>query len=145
MSKLGPFSISSYLDTASECTSFSAMLGLVLLHLAVESRSPEIRRTVIKVLEVATAQMPELVNKLVTSSLTIYFSRAKSSSLGIVDEGAEDSSHVVRRLPAFALASAAFDESCDQVIRESCLVNLSVLAHHPLLGASGLDWCADQI
>lgn len=112
------------------------MIGIIFLHLAVESRSPHIRRQVIGTLEASTFKLPVLVNRAVTAALTVYLSHPMVSSSKVLNgnqEEAESSVYKEGRLPLFVLASVAFDPECTSIVREDSLVNLVVIAHHPLL------------
>ncbi|GBE83943.1 eIF-2-alpha kinase activator GCN1 [Sparassis crispa] len=111
-----------------------AMMGMIFLHLAIESHTPQIRRLVLTSLETLTANNPEVVNCVITAALTVYLSRPSTHKFPN-DAGDEPNSPVNRegRLPAVLLASCGFADRCDQTIRQNSLVNLVVLAHHPLL------------
>ncbi|KAI0944136.1 hypothetical protein AcV7_002042 [Taiwanofungus camphoratus] len=120
------------------------MIGMTFLHLAVDGHSSQVRRSAISSLEAVTAAEPELVNLVVVSALAAYLTKENRPSLRPMSGASEEPESFVNkesRLPAFALASAAFRDDCDQAIRESSMVNLIVLVHHvALCGDSRQTW-----
>ncbi|CAL1711997.1 unnamed protein product [Somion occarium] len=113
-----------------------SMLGFVFLHLAVESASPELRRSANASLAKLAPREPEILIKTVSNALTSYLTRSKQPTKGHVsDEEHEASISKSSRLVAFLLACASFGEKVEKCIRERVLIDLLVLAHHPLLCA----------
>ncbi|KAH9944598.1 armadillo-type protein [Amylocystis lapponica] len=116
-----------------------AMIGSVLLHLAVESQSAITRRQVISSVQAFAAKLPALVNRAVTGALTAYLSHPRASSSEMPNGHLYESEprfHKGSRLAAFVIASASFDPSYSSVVREDSVVNLVVVAHHSLLCAN---------
>ena len=109
------------------------MLGLSLLHLAVEGRTPEFRRIVVTVLSEFTPEHPELLNEVVSSALDAYLRRDKLTPK--VNQVGEDTSLSVKnqesKLSSLLLTCAAFGDSIDRALRESSLIRLIILGHHP--------------
>ncbi len=118
------------------------MLGLVFLHLAVESSSADIRRSAVGSLASLSLKQPELVNNMVGAALELYLSKEKASSKKSAN-GEEVEPKVTNtdgRLCAFLLACGSFAEDVEREKREILLVKLVILAHHPIIGEiSGLD------
>ncbi|CCM02945.1 uncharacterized protein FIBRA_05060 [Fibroporia radiculosa] len=113
-----------------------AMMGLIFLHLAVESQYPQVRRSTISALESLTRSQPELTPTVVLSALSLYWSREGAVTSKVANGSLEEGETGVSkggRLSALLLTSAAFAEDCDDSLRKTSLVNSVVLAHHPLL------------
>ncbi|KAF7968614.1 hypothetical protein HWV62_30003 [Athelia sp. TMB] len=104
-------------------------LGLCLLHLAVDGASPEVRRAVVKALEVHAAGEPQLVNHLVREALEAWLLREKGKAVpGSEDEDAQF--HKQGRLIAFMSSAAAIGEDVDLLVRENLMAKFVVLGHH---------------
>ncbi|PSR76114.1 hypothetical protein PHLCEN_2v8664 [Hermanssonia centrifuga] len=121
-----------------------AMLGLVFLHLAVESSSADIRRSAVGSLASLSLKQPELVNNMVGAALELYLSKEKASSKKSAN-GEEVEPKVTNtegRLCAFLLACGSFAEDVEREKREILLVKLVILAHHPIIAGTGsrLPW-----
>jgi len=112
----------------------SVQIGLAFLHLAVDSQSPQVRRAVIRAFEDDVAKQPQLINRIVSESLTVSLTQdklAKTSS--ILSEEREVSAHRQARLSAFLSSAAALGEDVDLVIRENLMAEFIVLGHHPAI------------
>lgn len=115
----------------------SAMIGMVFLHLVINSPLPQTRRETIKTLEESVAQLPEVASVAIVSALSAYVSKEKASSAKVQNGSSEENEPKVNRegrLSAFLLAAQAFSEECDSATRKTALVRCVVLAHHPALG-----------
>jgi len=114
----------------------SVQIGLAFLHLAVTSQIPQVRRAVIKALEVGVANQPQIVNRIVRESLAGSLVRDKlstSKTLVTLGEQPEVSLRGQARLSAFLFSVAAIGEDVDRSIRENLMTELIVLGHHPAI------------
>ncbi|KAI0827665.1 ARM repeat-containing protein [Trametes gibbosa] len=114
------------------------LVGSILLHLAVESASPQIRRSTITTIEVLTSIHPELVSISVLSAISAHLSKAApapSKTTSTNGEEVENLANQEGRLPALILACAAFGEDCPKDLKEHLLLDFVLIAHHP--GPSG--------
>jgi hypothetical protein len=114
----------------------SVQIGLAFLHLAVDSKSPQVRRAVIKAIEDAMLKQPQLVNRIIRESLAESLMRDKPSTpnaSGSLGEEHEVSAHRRVRLSAFLSSAAAISEDIDLSVRESLMTELIVLGHHPAI------------
>ena len=108
------------------------------MHLAIDSKFPEIRRSVNKFLVQATARTPQLANRLIGDALTSFLSRGHPFSKA-VSTPAED--QVQRwskqsRLSTLLLSVVSFGDDVDLTLREKAVVEHIILAHHCLLCSS---------
>jgi len=113
----------------------STQIGLVLLHLAVDSLSPETRRNVNSALEASAARMPQLTSRVVRDALAIFLSHGKpslSKGASVLAEEQDTSWNKHARLSAFLLSTVSFSADLDLAVREDILVDLVILAHHHL-------------
>ncbi len=108
----------------------STLLGSIFLHLAIESSSPQVRRSTINTLERLAATLPEHVNLAALAAASAFLSREKPKLSAAGDEQ-ESTSTKEGRLPAFILACAAFGDDCPQDIKERLLWDWAIVAHHP--------------
>jgi hypothetical protein len=114
----------------------SVQIGLAFLHLAVTSQIPQVRRAVIKALEVGVANQPQIVNRIVRESLAGSLVRDKLSTSKTpvtLGEQPEVSLRRQARLLAFLFSAAAIGEDVDRSIRENLMTELIVLGHHPAI------------
>ncbi|KAL4249154.1 TOG domain-containing protein [Abortiporus biennis] len=112
------------------------LLGSSLLHLAVESHRPEIRRSVNESLAAQTSKHPDLIYSLVSTSLVSYLTKEKPSHKSLASgEESESVKHknVESRLASFLLVCGAFGEDVEDAIKSKIVVDLVVLGHHPAL------------
>jgi hypothetical protein len=115
----------------------SAQLGAVLLHLAIQSTSPQIRRDVLAGVEAAALRSPRITHRVVRDALVSFLSRdqlfeaAKAVTASREEQGPGWNKH--ERLFSLLLHSLSFEESVDVSEREELLVELIVLAHHRLV------------
>jgi len=117
----------------------SAQLGLAFLHVAVDGRSPEVRRAVIKALEAEAAKQPQLVNRIVKESLTELLTSDKPKTT--VNLGQETPAYKQVRLSAFLSSTTAIADDVDLSTRENFLTELIVLGHHPIISMSSSRFC----
>ena len=98
------------------------MLGSIFLHLAIESSSPQIRRSTYSTIERLATTLPEHVNASVLAACAAYLSREKTvTKANGAGEEQDSSANKEARLPAFMLASAAFREDCPVDIKQRML------------------------
>jgi Generalcontrol nonderepressible 1 (Gcn1) N-terminal len=108
------------------------------VHLAIESKFPEIRRSVNKSLVQATARAPQLANRLIGDALTSSLSRGHPSSKAAiipVDDQVQPWNKQ-SRLSTLLLSVVSFADDVDLSLREKAVVEHIVLAHHCLLCSS---------
>ncbi|OBZ65072.1 Translational activator GCN1 [Grifola frondosa] len=129
-----------YKDELMQSEQSRAMMGMIFLHLAVESSSSHIRRSVIASLELLTTQLPELVTDSVTAAMTTYLSKERSKAANGAGDDSEPSINKESRLSAVVLACAAFADDCSHETREKLLIKFIVLAHHSAAGGSRQTW-----
>ena len=114
----------------------SVQIGLAFLHLAVDSKSPQVRRAVIKAIEGVMLKQSQLVNRIIRESLSEALMRDKPSTpnaSGSPGEDHEVSTHRQVRLSAFLSSAAAINEDIDLSVREGLMTELVVLGHHPAI------------
>lgn len=104
------------------------MFGSIFLHLAVESSSPDLRRSVNVALAQLASEEPEALIRSASAAISSFLTKSKQQSN-------EEQVITTRssRLVAFLLACASFGENTDKKFREQILIDLIVLAHHPIL------------
>ena len=107
--------------------SYSALFGSIFLHLAVESSSPDLRRAVNASLTQLASQEPEALVRSASGAISALLTKVKQAG--------EEQAIAAKsgRLVAFILACASFGDSGEAEFRQRTLVDLLVLAHHPLL------------
>jgi hypothetical protein len=108
-------------------------IGLVFLHLAVDSQSPQVRRSVIMALEDQAANQPQLMNRIVRESLArslIQDTPSTSRTTTSTGEVLEVRTHRQAWLSAFFSTAAATGRHIDLTIREKLVAELIVLGHH---------------
>lgn len=111
-------------------------IGMVLLHLAVDSPSSQIRRSTIAALESSSSIQPQLVSRVVRESLTASLSREKPSSAKaavISEDENEKPTHKQTRLAAFLTSVGSIGDDVDLTIRENLMAELVILGHHPII------------
>jgi hypothetical protein len=110
------------------------------VHLAIDSKFPEIRRSVNKSLVQATGRAPQLANRLIGDALTSFLSRGHPSSKAAsspVDDQVQPWNKQ-SRLSTLLLSVVSFGDDVDLSLREKAVVEHIVLAHHSLLCSSFL-------
>ena len=110
------------------------------MHLAIDSKFPEIRRSVNKSLVQATVQAPQLANRLIGDALTSFLSRGHPSSkaAGTPVDNQVQPWNKQSRLSTLLLSVVSFGYDVDLSLREKTIVEHIVLAHHCLLCSSFL-------
>ncbi|KAI0764358.1 ARM repeat-containing protein [Trametes elegans] len=114
------------------------MVGLIFLHLAIESSSPQVRRSTMTTLERLTGTQPELTSLAVLAAVTSYFSKnqhVSSKPAATNGDVPETRASKESRLSALILTSGAFGEDCPQDVKERLVSDFVLVAHHP--GTSG--------
>ncbi|PFH47401.1 hypothetical protein AMATHDRAFT_152123 [Amanita thiersii Skay4041] len=109
-------------------------LGLALVHLAVDSNSPDTRRTVHTAVAGSTEKLPKLTNDIVREALRIYLSRAATSlktSASTSEEQADIPVNKQGRFSALLLSAVSFRSDLELDVKEEVLVNYIDLGHHP--------------
>ena len=105
------------------------------MHLAIDSKFPEIRRSVNKSLVQATVRAPQLANRLIGDALASFLSRGHPS-LKAASTPADDQVqpwNKQSRLSTLLLSVVSFGDDVDLSLREKAVVEHIVLAHHCLL------------
>ena len=108
------------------------------MHLAIDSKFPEIRRSVNKSLVQASARAPQLTNRVIGDALTSFLSRARPSSK-VASTSVDDQVqpwNKQSRLSTLLLSVVSFGDEVDLSLREDAVVKHIVLAHHCLLCSS---------
>ncbi|KAI0077211.1 ARM repeat-containing protein [Panus rudis PR-1116 ss-1] len=119
----------------------STMLGSILLHLTIESTSSVLRRSVLQSITELAASVPSLILNAIASALSSYLTRGGKTATKPGEEESELSDRKANRLISLLLASATVGEKVELSARESLLVDVVVLAHHPVLSPkSRLTW-----
>ncbi|KAF9234000.1 armadillo-type protein [Melanogaster broomeanus] len=122
-------------------------LGSVFVHLSVHSQSSDVRRKAIQTLEITVSRSPQLLNVLLRDALMFSLTRSAVPSKPPVSavtatspSGEEQEKPVVdnrRRFAALLLCCASIGEEAGNgvggALRDSLLVDLVVLAHHPMI------------
>ncbi|GJE94641.1 ARM repeat-containing protein [Phanerochaete sordida] len=121
----------------------SAMVGNIFLHLAVDSSSVDIRRLAITSMNAQAPKYPEVVSRIVSTSLKAYL--VKESASAKVSNGEDAETKAVSkegRLCAFLISCAAIGQDIDQSVRESLVLDLLVVSYHPAIAGQGarLPW-----
>jgi hypothetical protein len=113
----------------------SVQIGLTFLHLAVDSQSSQVRRAVIKELKANAGKQPQVVNSILSESLTRSLIQDKPATSKTSNLGEEHgvSAHRQARLLTFLSSTAAIGEDIDLTIRENLMAELIVLGHHPAI------------
>lgn len=112
------------------------MVGNIFLHLAVDSSSVDIRRLAITSMNAQAPKYPEVVSRIVSTSLKAYL--VKESASAKVSNGEDAETKAVSkegRLCAFLISCAAIGQDIDQSVRESLVLDLLVVSYHPAIGA----------
>ncbi|KAJ7600549.1 armadillo-type protein [Mycena floridula] len=116
-------------------------LGLILVYLAVNGATPEVRRSVYSVVESHTRHNPGTANKVIREAVTSFLTHPIQSKTS--EEETRWNKHP--RLSALLLSSVSFDEGTSDSIREEVVVSLSILAHHENICANSrqlwIDLC----
>ena len=110
------------------------MIGMIFLHLAINSQHQLVRRWTLATLEASAALFPETVNRAAIHALSSFLSNDKWSLPASGAEEASASSRLGDRLALLCVASFPCRGSCEEQARKSNLVNFVVLAHHPVVG-----------
>ncbi|KAH9485783.1 eIF-2-alpha kinase activator gcn1 [Psilocybe cubensis] len=122
----------------------STQLGLVYIHLGVESRHPEVRKLVNSSLVNATARAPQLTDRIIREALSSFIIRASVShktASGSISEESSQPWNKNSRLSTLLLSIVTFGEEVGATLRENVVVELIILAHHNLICASdGQTW-----
>ncbi|KAG6815998.1 hypothetical protein H0H93_008704 [Arthromyces matolae] len=110
--------------------------GLALIHLSLESSTPEVRREVISVVERCAKQVPGLTNRVVREGLTTFFARGSPSSTSTATSAEEASAapwNKHSRLSGLLLAAASFAEGTEQKVKDDVIVKAVLVGHHHLI------------
>ena len=107
--------------------------GLVLIHLALDSKSAGVRQNVNAVIAAATINNPILTNQIIREALATFLARGlrtqQSTSAG--DISVPWNKHA--KLSGLVLSAVSFAEETETFIREKSVVELIVLVHHRLI------------
>lgn len=112
-----------------------SQFGLILIHLALDGHSPEIRREAYKILDSLTLRAPKLTNRVIRDSLNAFITRRaqslKSSTLSPEEQTAPWNKHL--RLSMVLLHTVSFADDVSSALREEMVINLLILGHHELI------------
>lgn len=114
----------------------SSQLGLVYVHLGVESQHPEVRKLVNGSLVEATARAPQLTDRVIREALTTFLTRGPTSQKATAGSLAEEHSQPWNknsRLSTLLLSTVTFGEEVGSTLRENTIVELIILSHHNLI------------
>ncbi|KAG2015263.1 translational activator GCN1 [Coprinopsis cinerea AmutBmut pab1-1] len=127
--------------------------GLVFVHLAVESKSPENRKLVNEYIVGLATAYPQLTNTVIREAVTSFVSATSSSSTSSPsppstvppktepEEAGLQGWNKHGRLSGLLLSCSAFDESVSGLEKEGLVAEWVVVAHHPLIcGPSRQTW-----
>ncbi|KAH7929550.1 ARM repeat-containing protein [Leucogyrophana mollusca] len=123
-----------------------SQLGSIFLHLTVHTQSSEVRRRALKTVQDAVTRQPQLVNWALRESLTVSLTREKPAPTKTTTSSEDLDKPVIdkqRRYAALLLSCvlSGDSENEDLATGEKLLVDLVVLAHHPVIsGPSRLLW-----
>jgi Generalcontrol nonderepressible 1 (Gcn1) N-terminal len=118
-----------------ESSSCRTQVGLVLLHLSLESTSLHLRRTVVAAIEKYAIRSPQLINLIIREALTSFLSREPAPSVKAasgLEEEQQTSSSNQGRLAQLLLHCVAFNDALEISEKEDILVELIILSHHQL-------------
>ncbi|KAF8959922.1 armadillo-type protein [Flammula alnicola] len=137
-------SLQYFANDLSKNETLRSQLGLVYVHLALDSRSPEIRRLVNASLVEATARAPQLTDRVIREALSTFLARGPPTHKPAPSASADEpipSWNKHGRLSALLLSSVSFSEDVGPTLRENTVVELVVLAHHHLIcGSERQTW-----
>lgn len=106
--------------------------GLVLINLALDSRSTEVRRNLNGVIAAATILKPMLTNQIIREALASFLARKPFTHNSTSDDVPFPwSKHA--RLSGLLLSAVSFKEGTEACVREEAVVELIVLVHHRLI------------
>ena len=114
---------------------YRTQLGLALVHLGVDSNSPETRKNVQIMLAASAVKLPTLTNDIVREALTVYLSRPVTAPNALSlssDDPAPPPVNKQGRLSGLLLSAVALGDDVETEVREDILVQYVDLAHHPL-------------
>jgi hypothetical protein len=108
-------------------------LGLVLIHLALDSKSSDVRRNVNAVISAATISNPMLTNQIIRDALASFLARGLRSQHNTSADDVQAPWNKHAKLSALLLSAVSFAEETETFIREKAVVELIVLVHHHLI------------
>ncbi|TFK26296.1 translational activator GCN1 [Coprinopsis marcescibilis] len=115
--------------------------GLVFVHLAVESKFPEIRKLVQETLAGLTVSYPRLVNIAVREAIIAFIPQVYSKLADASDEDNAATWNKHARLSGLLLSCASFGDSVAIEERQELVSEAVIVAHHPLTcGPSRQTW-----
>jgi hypothetical protein len=112
------------------------MVGSIFLHLAVEASSADIRRAAISSMNAQASQLPEVTNRIASTSLQAYLTKESVATKTLTTSEDAETKAVSKdsRLCAFLISCAAVGANVEQSVRETLVLDLIVVSHHPTLG-----------
>lgn len=116
-----------------------SQFGLVYVHLGVDSQSPEIRRSVNASLVNSAVVAPQLTKKIIREALTTFLARGPPSPSKPSTSNTSEEATIAQpwnkhsRLSSLLLSTVSFSDDIDTVLREDAVIELIILAHHPLI------------
>lgn len=108
----------------------SVQAGLLFIHLAVNSGSPESRRNVLTTLSSLSSQFAKLTNDILYDALVSFLANGKTFTKASSAEGPDGTWNKHSRLSTLLLSCFNFSEDVDATLREDILVQVLVVAHH---------------
>jgi hypothetical protein len=107
--------------------------GLVLIHLALDSKSAGVRQNVNAVIAAATINNPVLTNQMIREALGSFLARGLRTqhSTSADDISIPWNNHA--KLSGLLLSAVSFAEETETLIKEKSVVELIVLIHHRLI------------
>ncbi|KAF9496394.1 ARM repeat-containing protein [Pleurotus eryngii] len=109
---------------------FRVQAGLLFIHLAVNSGSPESRRNVLTTLSSLSSQFAKLTNDILYDALVSFLANGKTVAKASCPEGPDGTWNKHSRLSTLLLSCFNFSEDVDATLREDILVQVLVVAHH---------------
>ncbi|KAF8161530.1 armadillo-type protein [Crassisporium funariophilum] len=137
-------SLQYFASELSKSDALRSQLGLVFIHLALNSQSQEIRRIVNTTLVGMNIRAPKLTNRVIRDALTTFLARGLPMSKQVAAGSEEDQpihwkKHT--RLSTLLHSIVTFGDDVDPLLRETNVVELIILAHHHLLcGSDRQTW-----
>jgi hypothetical protein len=111
---------------------FRVQFGLVLIHLALDSKFTEIRRNSSAVVVAATTCNPLLTNQIIREGLASFLAPGLRTQQSTSDDTlVPRNTHA--RLSGLLLCAVSFAEETESFIREEVIVELIVFVHHRLI------------
>lgn len=110
----------------------SVQIGLVFVHVAANSLTPDIRRSVYDIVEKSSVSLPRVTNSTIRDAISVFVARGPpSTASSSADEQVTWNKHAT--LSSLLVSSVAFGPEADVAVREESVVEMLILAHHSLI------------